>query len=90
MIKKNESHLAYYIFLVLILGFGLSGVYLSSPNRQLQMIIVVSTTLFYVGFGILHHLLNHDLNPKIVVEYILIGSLGLSLVLFLMKGGLGI
>lgn len=90
MIKKVHSHLAYYICLFFILGLGLLGVYLSSPDRHLQMTIIVSATLFYVAFGILHHFLNHDLTPKIVVEYTLIGSLGLSLILFLMKGGLGI
>ena len=88
--QKRKSHLAYYIFLTIILGAGLLGAYLSSPNRQLQMAIVVLTTLSYVAFGILHHFLNHDLNTKIVIEYTLIGSLGLSLVFFLMKGGLGI
>ena len=90
MQKKRKSHSAYYLVLTMILTSGLIWTYLSSPNRQLQMTIVVLTTFFYVAFGTLHHYINHDLNTKIVIEYTLIGSLGLSLVFFLMKGGLGI
>lgn len=90
MTKKFHDHLAYYISLILILGLGFLGAFLASPDRQLQMSIVVLTTFSYVGFGLLHHLISHDLNLKIVIEYVLIGSLGLSLIFFLMKGGLGI
>ena len=90
MSNKFFSHFGYYLFLLFILGVGLLGVYLNSYNRQLQMAIIVLTTLFYICWGILHHLLNHDLSHKIVVEYVLIGSLGLALVFFLMKAGLGI
>jgi hypothetical protein len=38
----------------------------------------------------LHHAGNHTITAKIVIEYILIGSLGLTVILFLLKGGLGI
>jgi len=88
MIEKGKNHIGYYIFLLLILGFGFFMALFASPNKQLQMIVVVITTFFYIVWGILHHLLNHDLSVKIVVEYILIGSLGLSAVFFLLKGGL--
>lgn len=90
MIKKIHNHLGYYISLMSILGLGFLGALLASPERQLQMVIIVLTTLSYVAFGILHHFLSHNLNPKIVIEYVLIGALGLTLILFIMKGGLGI
>lgn len=90
MMKKSSDHWSYYSALLLILGMGFLGAYLSSPQRTLQMAIVVVTTVFYVSFGILHHALNHDLHTKIVIEYVLIGSLGLALMLFFMKVGLGV
>ena len=90
MIRNMQDHLAYYICLITILLLGFLGAYLSFPDRQLQMTIIVLTTFFYAAFGILHHLLNHDLTSKIVIEYTLIGSLGLAIIFFLMKGGLGI
>ena len=90
MIKKVFSHFGYYISLLLIFCAGFAGVYLNPSNRQLQMVFIMLTTFFYIFWGILHRLLNHDLSHKIVIEYVLIGSLGLSLVFFLMKAGLGI
>lgn len=90
MMKKENSHLGYYISLTVLLLLGFTLASLFSFDKKLQMIIVVITVLFYVVWGILHHLINHDLSIKIVVEYILIGSLGLTAVFFLLKGGLGI
>lgn len=84
MEKKIKMHIGYYISLIVILGFGFLFALLSSPNRGLQMIIVILTTLFYISWGIVHHLINHDLHAKIVVEYILVGILGLTLVFFIL------
>jgi hypothetical protein len=84
MIKKVKKHIGYYISLIAILAVGFLLAFLSSPNRDLQLMIVVLTTLFYIFWGIIHHLINHDLYVKIVVEYILIGVLGLTIVLFIL------
>lgn len=81
-----KNHLAHYVSLFAVFSIGLILAFLS-PDKQFQMLIAVFITFFYVSWGIIHHLLNHDLSPKIVVEYVLIGSLGLSLILFLLKGG---
>lgn len=88
MIEKGKYHIGYYITLLLILGLGFFMAVLAAPNKQLQMVTVVITTFFYIAWGILHHLVNHDLSTKIVVEYMLIGSFGLAAVFFLLKGGL--
>lgn len=88
MIEKGKNHVAYYIVLILILGSGLFMTVLTTPYRQLQMVTIVMTTFFYIAWGILHHLINHDLTAKIVIEYVLIGSFGLAAVFFLLKGGL--
>lgn len=90
MIERGKNHMEHYVVLLAILGFGFFMAHLASPNKQLQMVVVVLITFFYVGWGILHHLINHDLSAKIVVEYTLIGSFGLSIVFFLLKGGIGL
>ena len=90
MFDNFSKHAGHYISLILILALGFLLTSMSSSNRQLQIEIVALTTLVYVSWGILHHLLNHDLNMKIVIEYVLIGSFGLAIVVFLLKGGLGI
>jgi hypothetical protein len=84
VIKSLKSHLGYYISLTLILSFGFLLVYLSASNRGLQIVIAVLTALFYVFWGIIHHMINHDLHAKIVVEYMLIGGLGLTIVFLIL------
>lgn len=90
MFRRIHDHIGYYISLIAILIFGFLLVSLFSSNKQLQMVAVVLTTFFYVVFGIFHHLINHDLRAKIVIEYVLVASLGLAVVLFLLKGGIGL
>ncbi len=84
MIKKIKMHLGYYISLIGILAFGFLLVFLYSSNRGLQVAVVILTTLFYISWGIIHHLINHDFHLKIVVEYVLIGILGLVIILFIL------
>jgi intracellular septation protein A len=90
MYKKINEHVAYYISLIAIFGLGLFLISSATPNKQLQMLIFVIMAFFYVIWGVLHHLINHELSSKIVVEYILIGTLGVAIMFFLLKGGFGI
>lgn len=90
MYKKIQNHFGYYISLIAILLMSAVLVVLTMGNKELQMIIFILTTIFYVIWGILHHLLNHDLSSKIVIEYILIGALGISIIFFVFMGGRGI
>ncbi len=55
-------------------------------NKQIQMMLVVFGAFVYVLWGIVHHYINHNLKTKIVIEYILIGGLGISAIFFLLKG----
>lgn len=84
MLKRLSGHTIYYISLVTILSLSFSLAY-SSSDRSFQIGVIVATTFFYVLWGILHHLMNHDLNMKIVVEYILIGAFGLTIIFFLLS-----
>lgn len=86
MLEKFKDHRWYYVSLVTVVVFGIIGLINTAYNRQLQMIIVSVTTLFYVSLGIIHHVIDHDLTVKIVIEYILIGSLGMTLFAFLLSG----
>lgn len=81
-----KKHTGYYLSLLLILALGIFLAMQLSYDRKLQMSIILLTSIFYVGFGILHHFIHHDLTAKIVIEYILIGSLGVTVILFLLKG----
>ena len=74
----------------LIVVFGLSAFLISqlSYSKQIQVAIVIGIGVFYETRGILHHHLHHEIHTKIVIEYILIGSLGMTIALFFLKGGI--
>lgn len=86
MVQRLKNHLGYYLSLLAILTLGLVLTSLFQ-DKQSQILIMTFTVFSYVGWGVIHHKINHELTPKIVVEYVLIGSLGLTLIFFLLKGG---
>jgi hypothetical protein len=88
MYKKLQKHLGYYLSLSAILLLGLVLILLASPNLKLQSFVILLTVFFYILWGVLHHLINHELSVRIVIEYVLIGALGLSILFFMMMGGL--
>jgi hypothetical protein len=88
MKEKISKHLAYYISLITVLTLGLILIFFTRPNIVLQALVILLTVVFYVLWGILHHLVNHELSLRIVVEYILIGALGISILFFMLTGGL--
>lgn len=87
---RRRGHLVYYFLLSSIFLGGLSLILSVSPDRQAQMMIVVGLGFLYVLIGVIHHLINHDLVAKIVIEYVLIASLGIAAAFFIFKGGFGI
>lgn len=82
--KKIQDHIPYAFSLVTIVGLGLLLALQFSYSKQAQMLIVVMITFLYVGIGLFHHKENHDLSSKIVVEYTLIGGLGMTIVSFIL------
>lgn len=85
MIENLKKHTMYYLSLLTILIIGVYFALNTSYDKTLQTIIIILTVLAYVIWGIMHHLANHDLKMKIVVEYVLVGGLGLSIILFLLR-----
>ncbi len=67
------------IVLIIILFSGIATFISLAPNRQLQFIVGIATSVAYVLWGILHHSISGDLHKKIVVEYILISSIAVLL-----------
>jgi hypothetical protein len=89
MIKK-DYHLGYYFFLISILLLGVFLIWQLSPNKNLQFLTFIALSIIYAVVGIVHHLLDHDLVGKIVIEYILIAILGIAAAFFMFRGGFGI
>ena len=83
MKRRVKKHLLYYVSFVLIQVVGAYIVYLFSFNFQLQITTVILMSFFYFLFAILHQYLHHTLHPKIVIEYALMGTVGIAVTFFL-------
>ncbi len=80
-----RKHLWYYGVGAIFQGLGLLLIILSSGFPHIQMTYVVLMAFFYVLWGILHHIFHHDLHTKIVLEYVLFASLGITVIYFLLQ-----
>lgn len=89
MIQK-ENHFAYYFFLITILILGMVAIWILGPNKNYQFIALIFLSMSYAVIGVFHHLLNHDLVGKIVIEYVLVAVLGIAAAFFIFRGGFGI
>lgn len=82
MINDIKSHKTYYSLLIAVLAICTYLVIFFAHNVQVQILIVAVASFFYAIWGILHHYIMHDIHVKIVVEYVLIGLLGVTLTAF--------
>ena len=81
--ERIKKHLWYYLSFVVIQILGFFWVMLSGAQTQAQTIALFSTTALYIVWSLTHQYIHHHLSTKVVVEYILIGSLGLTFSLLL-------
>lgn len=81
--KSLSKHLPHYISLIGILLVGVFGYVFFWYDYFLQVSIIVGIAISYVAWGIIHHFLHRDLHLSVVIEYILIASLGLTITLSL-------
>lgn len=70
-------HPTHYFVLLGLLLVGLWGIYMFSYFPAMRMAIMVSLSIAYVVWGIVHHAHQKDLHPKIVVEYVLVAMFAL-------------
>lgn len=81
-----RKHIFYYAALILLCALTVTLVKLFAFSQQEQFFVVVFLGFFYALWGVLHHVLHHSLRARIVVEYILIATLGIAVTFFVLKG----
>lgn len=83
MKRRLRLTFAHYHFgiLMVILGVGIAAFASFAGNRGAQLGIGILTTVAYVAWGTIHHAVEGDLYPKVVVEYILIATIAIILLL---------
>ena len=78
--RKIAKHLPHYLPLMGILFAGAVGFFLFSYDITFQIGTVVAVSVSYVVWGIIHHAIHRDLYLVVVIEYLVIASLGLVIV----------
>lgn len=82
--KRYTKHFPHYLPLVGIILAGLLGFLIFSYDKAFQAILLVAVSVAYVLWGIIHHHLHDDLHLFVVIEYIVIATLGLVIVFSLL------
>lgn len=82
--KKPLRHVFDYLILSFLMAGAVFLTLLFNGNRPFQMITIISTSLLYVIWGILHHQKEGTLHSKVVLEYLLYVVLGTTLVIGLL------
>lgn len=80
-----KAHILHFTVLFLILSAGVGMFLAARSNTGLQLAIGVVTSLAYVAWGIIHHVMQGDLHRKVVIEYVFIGGIAITL-LFIVLG----
>jgi hypothetical protein len=78
-----REHLFYYTIMVVLQIIGFFIVLKAAPDTQLEMFFVILTSGVYLFWALLHQYIHHSLHPKIVLEYVLVGFLGISVSFFM-------
>lgn len=74
----SHKHL-HIIVLGVILGLSLVTFIVLNGKRDLQFLIGFVSALSYVLWGIMYHVIERDLYPRVVVEYVAVATVGLVL-----------
>ncbi len=83
MIDSLKSHRGYYLSFGVLMFLCVTLILKTANDTDIRMAILFLTGFLYAFWGIVHHLVHHDVSVKIVLEYVLVGALGIVLVLLL-------
>ena len=83
MIKNFQKHFTHYLVYLVIFCGGLALLVATKGNTKVQALSVLLIAFLYFLWSMVHHYVHHQLHVKVVVEYILIVTLGTVLILFL-------
>lgn len=67
------------IVLIAILCSGLAAFYFVGSSMMLRFVVGVVTSVTYVLWGIIYHILQKNLHLNVVIEYMLIGTIAVVL-----------
>lgn len=68
-----QNHIFDYLLIFTAAVFFVLAMRLFAGLRSAQLFLVVGFTVFYICWGIYHHIITKTLRLKIMLEYVLIG-----------------
>ncbi len=74
-VKSLIRHSLDFLLLALILALGLGGLLFFRFEVASQIAVVAIMAVFYVFWGVLHHLRDQNLTARVVLEYIAMSAL---------------
>lgn len=77
---RTNNHIIHYIPLLLILFFGLLGMYFYQYDTLMQRALIVATAIGYILWGVVHHKIHDELSFEIFLEYLFVAIIGSALV----------
>lgn len=83
MMKELSKHAPHYISLFGIIILAIVGFYIFSWDRAFQIAILVGVAVAYVAWGAVHHSIHKNFSLSVFLEYVVVATLGLTVVLSL-------
>lgn len=80
-----KYHTGYYVSLGILMFLCLTLLLKSYRIPEYKTIIIFMTAFLYAFWGIAHHIIDHDISLKVVIEYVLIAALGIALLLLIVN-----
>lgn len=80
----KRVYMLHYLVLIVMLGIGMWTFFAVAPNKQLQLLTGIGLSAAYVVWGIVHHWSKREHHVKVVIEYVLIGTIAVVLLLTLL------
>ena len=71
-----SHHFSHYFSLIGIIVATIFGYVVFSYDKNFQLVLIASASLSYFVWGIVHHIIHHDLSFQVAVEYAVIACLG--------------
>lgn len=82
---RIKKHFWYYVSFVILQVLGFWVILLTSFDRQMQFLAIFLVTGIYIFWSLIHQHVHHTLHPKIVMEYVFVGGVGIAISLLLFR-----
>lgn len=83
-----KKHLGYYLSFLAICFVSIFLIFHNNGDKNVVLLFVSLFAASYVVWGVLHHMVHHSVNLRIVVEYIVVAALGVAIIFFILNGGI--